>query len=79
MTEPARANAFAAAPPRKAPPIKKTKSFDCIEMKEHGSLSIFVDAKDMTLEEKVAHWHEQNVEFEAHLRHIRTGLPKTGD
>lgn len=44
--------------------MKKTKTFDCVEMKRKGSLSIYEDVKDMDFAQKVAYWREQSRKFD---------------
>lgn len=48
---------------------KKKKSFDCVEMMHEAALRIYEETKDMTKEEELAYWRQQNEE--ARRRHPR--------
>ncbi len=41
----------------------KTKTFDCVEMKRHGSQRIYEATKDLTFEQEVAYWRERSRQF----------------
>jgi hypothetical protein len=41
----------------------KAKTFDCVEMKRHGSQRIYEATKDMTFEQEVAYWRERSRQF----------------
>ncbi len=41
----------------------KTKEFDCVEMKRRGSLRVYEQLKNMTVEEQIAFWRERNQRF----------------
>lgn len=38
--------------------MKKSKNFDCVEMKRRGTERIYEQSKDMTLTEELAYWQE---------------------
>ena len=36
----------------------KTKTFDCIKMKDEGAARIYEETKDMSVEEKLEYWRK---------------------
>lgn len=38
----------------------KTKTFDCVEMKDEGARRIYEETKDMTLAEKLEYWRKHS-------------------
>jgi len=38
----------------------KTKTIDCVEMKKRGSIKIWEQLKDMTLDEELSFWKSRN-------------------
>ena len=42
---------------------KRTKTFDCVEMKRRGAQRICEATKDMTPEQELAYWRERSRQF----------------
>ena len=38
----------------------KKKTFDCVEMQDKAGAEIYEETKDMTFEEQLAYWKEQD-------------------
>jgi hypothetical protein len=38
----------------------KTKKFDCIKVKHEGTLRIYQETKDLTLEQELAYWQRKD-------------------
>ena len=49
----------------------KRKKFDCVEMMHQGGERIYEETKDMTPEEEIVYWQEQNREFREHVEVLR--------
>ena len=49
----------------------KKKEFDCVEMQHKAGEQIYEETKDMTPEEELAYWEEQNRLFEERMRNLR--------
>lgn len=45
--------------------MKKTKTFDCIEMKRAAALRIYEETKEMTIDEELAYWRAKEQNFAA--------------
>ena len=55
---------------------KKTKSFDCIEMKRRGAQRIYEATKDMTLEQELAYWRERSRQFREEQERLSPKPPR---
>lgn len=49
----------------------KTKTFDCLEMKEEGTRRIYEEIKDLSRDELVAYWQSKNDTFEESLARLK--------
>ncbi len=43
--------------------MKKTKDFDCVEMKRKAAERIYEETKDMSLDERIEYWRTKEREF----------------
>jgi len=48
------------------------KEFDCIAAKREGSLRIYEETKDLTLEEEIAYWNERTKEMRRAIESAHT-------
>ena len=51
--------------------MARKKAFDCVELQDRGAQRIYALTKNMTREEELAYWRQQEEEFRAELEEIR--------
>jgi hypothetical protein len=51
---------------------KSEKNFDCVEMKRTGAMRVYEATKDMSPEEEMAYWRDQDEEMRRRFPNMRT-------
>lgn len=52
--------------------MKKSKKFDCVEMKRRGTERIYEQTKDMTLAEELTYWQEATEKLRQRQQMLRS-------